>query len=160
LPTHFNDLRRQLSELGQHTNLGSVGFTSHRRRLGPVVRSAKRVLHRFLGPVWERQTAFNHATQALLSGISGQLEQLEQLSKDVAAMKRFVAAERVRREELEALRAQVLLLQRENHESLDQLEASLSESLSRLEALARSRPMGVAAGSPQHGHEHPTARTG
>jgi tRNA (mo5U34)-methyltransferase len=57
-------------------DLTRIGFTSHRRRLGPLVVLAKQGLSRLLTPILERQTAYNAANARVISSLRNEISAL------------------------------------------------------------------------------------
>ena len=133
---HPRDPNPDLEILVESRDLGGLEFTSHRALLGPAVLSVKRALRLFLRPVLNRQTGFNEATHRLVSDL---VEQVARMSHEVAALHAEVEGLRLDRDELAALRAEVQLLQRENHAALDLLEGRVTDALGRIEALLSVR---------------------
>jgi tRNA (mo5U34)-methyltransferase len=58
------------------SDLTHMSFTSHRRRLGPLVILAKKGLSRLLTPILERQTAYNAANARLIAALKDEFSAL------------------------------------------------------------------------------------
>jgi tRNA (mo5U34)-methyltransferase len=57
-------------------DLTHINFTSHRRRLGPLVVLAKKGLSRLLTPILERQTAYNAANARVIAALKDEFSAL------------------------------------------------------------------------------------
>jgi tRNA (mo5U34)-methyltransferase len=57
-------------------DLTRIAFTSHRRRLGPLVVLAKKGLSRLLTPILERQTAYNTANARVIASLKNEISAL------------------------------------------------------------------------------------
>ncbi len=65
-----------LALLHSGSDLTHINFTSHRRRLGPLVVLAKKGLSRLLTPILERQTAYNAANARVIASLKDEFSAL------------------------------------------------------------------------------------
>ena len=77
-PRRNSQVVEDLNFLQSSQDISQVRFSSHRKMVGDIILSVKRVLHQLLTPVFERQSAYNAANVRLLSSLCERVERLEE----------------------------------------------------------------------------------
>jgi SAM-dependent methyltransferase len=76
-PRRNPQTREDLGLLQSTQDLAGVRFSSHRKVVGEVITSVKKLIHQLLTPVLERQSAYNAVNTRLMSYLCDRVERME-----------------------------------------------------------------------------------